>query len=186
MLGMTMLAMYYCCSRALYEGLKVAATSDLMLAYMDFFLGGDEKRSDMSPCLHQRFPIHLKITFGPIISWLDVYANPKLATYGVRVDLASCQPTTSGYCQFGLVVHTTENENKSSSLPLSRLVRWYFMKFEHRRVHCSGMFGLILFHFNSITILREAKGRTVHELILEEFRHDLFMQEVGLLPVFGF
>lgn len=33
----------------------------------------------------------------------------------------------------------------------------------------------------SITILREAKGRTVHEWILEEFRHDLFMQEIGLL-----
>ncbi|KAI5383166.1 uncharacterized protein LOC127108398 [Lathyrus oleraceus] len=156
-----------CRSRALYEGLKVAATSDLMLAYMDFFLGGDEKRSDLPPHLHQRFPMsiifggdgsyispfslhsdniltsimsqsipptiwyrlvaglnaqlrlvrrgHLKITFGPVISWLDVYANPKLATYGVRVDLASCQPTASGYCQFGLVVHTTENENMSSS-----------------------------------------------------------------------
>lgn len=58
---------------------------------------------------------HLKITFGPVISWLDVYANPKLATYGVRVDLASCQPTASGYCQFGLVVHATENENMSPS-----------------------------------------------------------------------
>lgn len=58
---------------------------------------------------------HLKITFGPVISWLDVYANPKLATYGVRVDLAWCQPTASGYCQFGLVVHATENENMSSS-----------------------------------------------------------------------
>lgn len=156
-----------CRSRALYEGLKVAATSDLMLAYMDFFLGGDEKRSDLPPRLHQRFPMsiifggdgsytspfslhsdniltsimsqsvpptiwyrlvaglnaqlrlvrrgHLKITFGPVISWLDVYANPKLATYGVRVDLAWCQPTASGYCQFGLVVHATENENMSSS-----------------------------------------------------------------------
>lgn len=73
-----------------------------------------------------------------ISGWFDVYANPKLATYGVRVDLASCQPIAYGYCQFGLVVHTTENENKSSSLLLSRLVRWYFMKLEHRRVHCSG------------------------------------------------
>ncbi|XP_027079701.2 uncharacterized protein [Coffea arabica] len=48
-----------CRSRALYEGLKVAATSDLMLAYMDFFLGGDEKRSDLPPRLHQRFPMYL-------------------------------------------------------------------------------------------------------------------------------
>ncbi|KAL0908014.1 hypothetical protein M5K25_022477 [Dendrobium thyrsiflorum] len=48
-----------CRSRALYEGLKVAATPDLMLAYIDFFLGGDEKRPDLPPRLHQRFPICL-------------------------------------------------------------------------------------------------------------------------------
>ncbi|XP_031388144.1 uncharacterized protein LOC116201156 [Punica granatum] len=48
-----------CRSRALYEGLKVAATSDLMLGYMDFFLGGDEKRTDLPPRLHQRFPMSL-------------------------------------------------------------------------------------------------------------------------------
>ncbi|KAL3818986.1 hypothetical protein ACJIZ3_004891 [Penstemon smallii] len=48
-----------CRSRALYEGLKVAATPDLMLAYVDFFLGGDEKRSDLPPRLYQRFPMSL-------------------------------------------------------------------------------------------------------------------------------
>ncbi|RXH74676.1 hypothetical protein DVH24_029397 [Malus domestica] len=48
-----------CRSRALYEGLKVAATSDLMLAYMDFYLGGDEKRAGLPPRLHQRFPLSL-------------------------------------------------------------------------------------------------------------------------------
>ncbi|KAH7834094.1 hypothetical protein Vadar_012689 [Vaccinium darrowii] len=48
-----------CRSRALYEGLKVAATSDLMLAYVDIFLGGDEKRTDLPPRLQQRFPISL-------------------------------------------------------------------------------------------------------------------------------
>ncbi|KAJ9537317.1 hypothetical protein OSB04_030050 [Centaurea solstitialis] len=48
-----------CRSRALYEGIKVAATSDLMLAYVDFFLGGDEKRTDLPPQLHQRFPLSL-------------------------------------------------------------------------------------------------------------------------------
>ncbi|CAO2818012.1 unnamed protein product [Amaranthus hypochondriacus] len=51
-----------CRSRALYEGIKVAATPDLMLAYVDFFLGGDEKRSDLPPRLLQRFP--LAIHFG--------------------------------------------------------------------------------------------------------------------------
>lgn len=38
---------------------QVAATSDLMLAYVDFFLGGDEKRDDLPPRLHQRFPMSL-------------------------------------------------------------------------------------------------------------------------------
>lgn len=33
-----------------------------MLAYVDCFLGGDEKRSDLPPRLHQRFP--LAIHFG--------------------------------------------------------------------------------------------------------------------------
>lgn len=30
-----------------------------MLAYVDFFLGGDEKRNDLPPRLHQRFPMSL-------------------------------------------------------------------------------------------------------------------------------
>lgn len=38
----------------------MAATSDLMLAYVDFFLGGDEKRAGLH--LHQRFP--MSIIFG--------------------------------------------------------------------------------------------------------------------------
>ncbi|KAG8636170.1 hypothetical protein MANES_16G106300v8 [Manihot esculenta] len=152
-----------CRSRALYEGLKVAATSDLMVAYVDFFLGGDEKRADLPPRLHQRFPMslvfggdgsymtpfflhndniltslmsqsvpptiwyrlvaglnaqlrlvrcgHLKVTFGHVISWLETHANPALSTYGVYIDLAWFQPTSSGYCQFGIVVCASENEN---------------------------------------------------------------------------
>ncbi|KAF5726034.1 hypothetical protein HS088_TW23G00772 [Tripterygium wilfordii] len=152
-----------CRSRALYEGLKVAATSDLMLAYVDFFLGGDEKRSDLPPPLCHRLPLsivfggngsymapfslhsdniltslmsqsvppttwyrlvaglnaqlrlvrlgRLKITFGHVISWLETHANPTLGTYGVHVELAWFQPTSSGYCQFGLVVCAIENQS---------------------------------------------------------------------------
>ena len=37
----------------------MAATPDLMLGYVDFFLGGDEKRPDLPPRLHQRFPMCL-------------------------------------------------------------------------------------------------------------------------------
>eukprot|EP00261_Vitis_vinifera_P024071 XP_010656239.1 PREDICTED: uncharacterized protein LOC100252538 [Vitis vinifera] len=61
-----------CRSRALYEGLKVAATSDLMLAYVDFFLGGDEKRTDLPPRLHQRFP--LSLVFGGDGSYLAPFS----------------------------------------------------------------------------------------------------------------
>ncbi|GJT46115.1 hypothetical protein Tco_0954830 [Tanacetum coccineum] len=61
-----------CRSRALYEGLKVASTSDLMLAYVDFFLGGDEKRSDLPPGLHQRFPLYL--LFGGDGSYMSPFS----------------------------------------------------------------------------------------------------------------
>lgn len=173
--------------------LQVAATADLMLAYIDFFLGGDEKRADLPPRLNQRLPMslcfggdgsymspfslhndnivtslmsqvndfinlqgcpfvnymvflndencfvcifqsvpptvwyrlvaglnaqlrlvhcgHLKTTFGHLISWLDTHANPSLCQYGIRVVLAWFQPTTSGYCQFGVVVYATENRS---------------------------------------------------------------------------
>ncbi|KAF9613920.1 hypothetical protein IFM89_013167 [Coptis chinensis] len=157
-----------CRSRALYEGLKVAATSDLMLAYLDFFLGGDEKRSDLPPRLNQRFPMclvfggdgsymapftlhsdnvltsllsqsvpptiwyrlvaglnanlrlvrrgQLKITFIPVLNWLETHANPALRTYGIRVDLAWFQATACGYCQFGLVVHAIDGELELASV----------------------------------------------------------------------
>ena len=42
--------------------MQVSATSDMMLAYVDFYLGGDEKRDDLPPPLHQRFP--LSLVFG--------------------------------------------------------------------------------------------------------------------------
>ncbi|KAK9715457.1 hypothetical protein RND81_06G166800 [Saponaria officinalis] len=48
-----------CRSRALYEGLKLSATSDLMLAFLDFYLGGDEKRSDLPHRLQARLPLTL-------------------------------------------------------------------------------------------------------------------------------
>ncbi|XP_057872729.1 uncharacterized protein LOC131078912 isoform X2 [Cryptomeria japonica] len=60
-----------CRSRALYEGLKVAATPDLLVAYVDFFLGGDEKRSDLPLRLQQRFP--LCIIFGGDGSYMSPY-----------------------------------------------------------------------------------------------------------------
>ncbi|XP_056865906.1 uncharacterized protein LOC130511961 [Raphanus sativus] len=61
-----------CRSRALYEGLKVAASPDLMLAHLDFFLGGDEKRNDLPPPVHQRLPMPL--VFGGDGSYMAYYS----------------------------------------------------------------------------------------------------------------
>ncbi|KAG5225501.1 ephrin type-B receptor [Salix suchowensis] len=142
-----------CRSRALYEGLKVAATSDLMLVYMDFFLGGDEKRTDIPAPLRQRFPMsilfggdgsymapfsiqsdniltslisqmvppttwyrmtaglnaqlrlvrrgRLRVTFQPVLRWLETQANPA---------------TTFGHCQYGLLVYAAEEEREYISV----------------------------------------------------------------------
>ncbi|XP_051151685.1 uncharacterized protein LOC127265751 isoform X2 [Andrographis paniculata] len=158
-----------CRSRALYEGLKVAATPDLMLAYVDFFLGGDEKRNDLPPRLHERFPMSLlfggdgsymapfalhsdnvmtslmsqsvppttwyrfvsglnaqlrlarrgclRVTFRPVLHWLDTFANPALRVYGVHVDLAWFQTTAESYCHYGLLIYAVNEE--TDLVPLS-------------------------------------------------------------------
>ncbi|XLS67626.1 hypothetical protein HN51_018649 [Arachis hypogaea] len=155
-----------CRSRALYEGIKVNATSDLMLAYVDFFLGGDEKRTDLPPRLHERFPMalifggdgtymapfslnndniltslmsqvfqpttwyrlvaglnaqlrlvrrgRLRVTFRPVLKWLETHANPALSIHGIGVDLGWFQATSSGYCNYGLVVYALEDEGYPS------------------------------------------------------------------------
>ncbi|KAK8543142.1 hypothetical protein V6N13_136324 [Hibiscus sabdariffa] len=157
-----------CRSRALYEGLKVSATSDLMLAYVDFFLGGDEKRTDLPPRLPQRFPMaiifggdgsymapfslqndniltslmsqlvppttwyrlvaglnaqlrlvrrgQLRVTFRPVLRWLETHANPALRIYGVCIRLAWFQAAPNGYHQYGLLASSIEEEIEPVSL----------------------------------------------------------------------
>lgn len=60
-----------CRSRALYKGMKVGGTPDLMVAYIDFFLGGDEKRIDIVSIIQKRFP--LCIIFGGDGSYMSPY-----------------------------------------------------------------------------------------------------------------
>lgn len=60
-----------CRSRALYKGLKVGSTPDLMVAYIDFFLGGDEKRLDVTSTIQKRFPMSL--IFGGDGSYMSPY-----------------------------------------------------------------------------------------------------------------
>ncbi|XWS26372.1 hypothetical protein CRYUN_Cryun26dG0026800 [Craigia yunnanensis] len=157
-----------CRSRALYEGLKVSATSDLMLAYVDFFLGGDEKRTDPPPRLPQRIPMaiifggdgsymapfslqndniltslmsqlvppttwyrlvaglnaqlrlvrhgRLRVTFQPVLRWLETHANPALRIHGVHIDLAWFQAAPGGYRHYGLLLYSVEEESEPISL----------------------------------------------------------------------
>ncbi|CAN1146133.1 hypothetical protein LINPERHAP2_LOCUS15073 [Linum perenne] len=60
-----------CRSRALYKGMKVGATPDLMVAYIDFFLGGDEKRLDIVSIIKKRYP--MCIIFGGDGSYMSPY-----------------------------------------------------------------------------------------------------------------
>nr|DAD18250.1 TPA_asm: hypothetical protein HUJ06_019713 [Nelumbo nucifera] len=60
-----------CRSRALYKGMKVGATPDLMVAYIDFFLGGDERRLDAASSIQKRFP--MCIIFGGDGSYMSPY-----------------------------------------------------------------------------------------------------------------
>ncbi|XP_010919832.1 uncharacterized protein [Elaeis guineensis] len=60
-----------CRSRALYKGMKVGSTPDLMVAYIDFFLGGDEKRLDVASTIQQRFP--MCVIFGGDGSYMSPY-----------------------------------------------------------------------------------------------------------------
>ncbi|XP_077235189.1 mraZ isoform X2 [Tasmannia lanceolata] len=60
-----------CRSRALYKGMKVGSTPDLVVSYIDFFLGGDEKRLDLSSSIPQRFP--MCIIFGGDGSYMLPY-----------------------------------------------------------------------------------------------------------------
>jgi hypothetical protein len=53
---------------------------------------------------------NLKVTFLPVINWLETHANPSLAENGIRVDLAWFQATALGYCQFGLLVYAVEGD----------------------------------------------------------------------------
>ncbi|XP_010677213.2 uncharacterized protein LOC104892887 isoform X2 [Beta vulgaris subsp. vulgaris] len=61
-----------CRARALYKGMKVGGTPDLMVAYIDFFLGGDEKRVDIASIIQKRFP--LCIIFGGDGSYMSPYS----------------------------------------------------------------------------------------------------------------
>ncbi|RWW13412.1 hypothetical protein BHE74_00016932 [Ensete ventricosum] len=59
---------------------------------------------------------HLKVTFMPILSWLETHANPSLRQHGICIDLAWFQATTLGYCQLGLVVYAVQGETETYAI----------------------------------------------------------------------
>lgn len=56
----------------------------------------------------------LRVTFRPVLRWLETHANPALRVHGVQVDLAWFQSTACGYCQYGLLVYAVEDETEST------------------------------------------------------------------------
>lgn len=90
--------------------LQVAATADQMLAYVDFFLGGDEKRSDLPPRLQQRLP--MSIIFGGDGSYM--------APFSLQTDNILTSLMSQVYC---LLVHEVVLFVKSSTeLPFFSMV----------------------------------------------------------------
>lgn len=83
--------------------IQVAATPDLMLAYVDFFLGGDEKRLDLPPRLTQRLPLCL--IFGgdgsymtPFTLHSDSVITNLLSQVRSLIDFIIMYNLSNGYC----------------------------------------------------------------------------------------
>lgn len=78
----------------------------------------------------------LRVTFRPVLRWLETHANPALRIHGVRVDLAWFQATTCGYCQYGLLVYAVEEQNECAhpesiqgTVPSERQTRYLALMF---------------------------------------------------------
>lgn len=73
-------------------------------------------------------------TLMPVIMWLETHANPWLFDHNVRVDLAWCQSTASGYYQLGLVLNSSDEVPQyfqpSDMLTLPRSPGRYVRPFE--------------------------------------------------------
>ena len=73
-------------------------------------------------------------TLMPVIMWLETHANPWLFNHNVRVDLAWCQSTASGYYQLGLVLNSSDEVPQyfqpSDMLTLPRSPGRYVCPFE--------------------------------------------------------
>lgn len=57
----------------------------------------------------------LRVTFRPVLQWLETHANPALRIYGVCIGLAWFQAAPNGYHQYGLLVSSVEEEREPVS-----------------------------------------------------------------------
>lgn len=84
---------------------QLSATSDLMLAYLDFYLGGDEKRTDLPPRLHQRLP--LTLIFGGDGSYmapLSLHNDNVLTSLISQVNIIFAQIYSLGFFELFWIV----------------------------------------------------------------------------------
>ncbi|CAI5978293.1 unnamed protein product [Closterium sp. NIES-65] len=110
-----------CRSRALYEGLKVSATPDLVLGYMDVFLGGDEMATHMLPSFADRLP--LLLVLGGNGSYMAPY---HLFTDDLLTNIISqaIPPTVWYRLVAGLNAHLRTVSHGSLQRSLKPLLRW--------------------------------------------------------------
>lgn len=58
----------------------------------------------------------LRVTYRPVLRWLETFANPTLRIHGIRVALAWFQATACGYCHYGLLVDAVEEGSNWTSV----------------------------------------------------------------------
>lgn len=92
------------CNLTLKPGLvQVAATPDLMLAYIDVFLGGDEKRPDLPPKLMQRLP--MTVIFGGEGSYMAPYSLHSDNLLTSLIGQVNCHLTKNGMISTSFYIH---------------------------------------------------------------------------------
>ncbi|KAL0324708.1 UNVERIFIED_CONTAM: hypothetical protein Scaly_2437900, partial [Sesamum calycinum] len=122
-----------CRSRALYKGMKVGATPDLLVSYIDFFLGGDEKRLDM----HVPATVWNRLVAGlnaqlrtvrhgcirtallPVINWLTTHGNPQLEFHGLKLSWGGSKPHLGDFLfPFSLLLRNTRPVGRQDTVQL--------------------------------------------------------------------
>ncbi|KAF5959750.1 hypothetical protein HYC85_000959 [Camellia sinensis] len=99
---------------------------------------------------------HLRTSFCLIMNWLETHANPTLSPYGVHVDLACFQPIACSYRQFGLSVHSVEDESTQPSVEEPNVDEFYKLRsckhLKRRRLYV--ILSLLYFIILNLLVIR--------------------------------